>query len=126
MKTKVTIILFIFLFFNGCSSNLEKEKNDLKEMKLNGNVKSLRSYSYNVVEKFGEISKGKRQRGDKYILFNDKGNKIEKNIYKSDGSLDYKETYKYEYDEKYNWIKKIEYKNGIPEFIFEREIEYYN
>ena len=58
--------------------------------------------------------------------YDDKGNEIERNLYKSDGSLDVKCTYKYEYDEKYNWIKKIEYRNRIPKFILEREIEYYN
>ena len=265
MKTKVTIILFFFFLVSGClSSNPEKKKNDLKEMKLYGNVKSLRKYTNSVVKKFGEFTKGERTRtvrwGDwdanSYIIFNDKGNIveenwynpgdffnlkrtykyndkgnvikrnqynsdsdgsldyrntykyndkgnkiecnvyylkssgtyitnthsegnkieyngynpngslnsktkykyddkgniveynrynsdgsldiryidkyddkgniIEENRYNSDGSLDYKYTYKYEYDEKYNWIKKIYYKDGIPKFISEREIEYYN
>lgn len=31
----------------------------------------------------------------------------------------------YEYDGCNNWIKKIEYKNEIPQYIVEREIEYY-
>ena len=33
--------------------------------------------------------------------------------------------YKYKYDEKGNWIEKIEYVNYIPKKIIEREIEYY-
>jgi hypothetical protein len=34
-------------------------------------------------------------------------------------------TYKYDYDKTNNWTRQIIFKNGIPLFIIEREIEYY-
>ena len=62
----------------------------------------------------------------KYIMKYDyKSNLIEKNGYNADGSLEYKRIFKYEFDEKGNWIKKISFKNQIPENIKEREYEYY-
>jgi hypothetical protein len=50
---------------------------------------------------------------------------IEKNKYDSDGSLDWKETYQYEYDKAGNWTKRIEFWNEIPARIYERKYEYY-
>ena len=62
----------------------------------------------------------------KYTMkYDAKGNLIEGNSYEADGSLDYKYTFKYEFDEKGNWIKRITFKNQIPESIEEREFEYY-
>ena len=62
----------------------------------------------------------------KYInKYDDKSNLIEENGYNADGSLEYKRIFKYEFDEKGNWIKKISFKNQIPENIKEREYEYY-
>lgn len=86
--------------------------------------------------------------------FDNRGNKIESIYYNSDGKLHQKFNSKYDennneieitsvtplyknidkdkltwgyvYDNNNNWIKKIQYKNGIPEFITERIIEYYN
>ncbi len=57
---------------------------------------------------------------------------IEVNLYDSDGSLDDKETYIYEFDQRGNWIKRIEFRQEeeggelIPEYIAEREIAYYD
>ena len=53
------------------------------------------------------------------------GNAIEKNCYTSDGILLSKYTYKYEYDNKENWNKQIEFEDDKPKYIIEREIEYY-
>jgi hypothetical protein len=57
-------------------------------------------------------------------VYDDKGNETEWNSYKPDGSLDVKETYKYDYDETGNWIKETKFRNGNPEIIIEREIKY--
>ena len=46
-------------------------------------------------------------------------------IINADGILSSKETYKYEFDEKGNWIKRINFINQIPKLIDEREYEYY-
>lgn len=58
--------------------------------------------------------------------YDNKGNIIERNLYNSDGSSYLKKyTFKYEYDEIGNRLKKTTFKNGIPESITEREIKYY-
>lgn len=59
------------------------------------------------------------------IHYDDKGNNIEFNFLNSDGSLDTKLTYHYDYDTENNWIEQIKYKNNIPQEIIERTIEYY-
>jgi hypothetical protein len=79
------------------------------------------------------------------LKYDNKGNLIEKKHYRH-GNLtlqdffkydennniiqtfrlnDYKKTYDYVYDDKGNWIKRIEYVNGIPKYILVRELEYY-
>ena len=57
--------------------------------------------------------------------YDDKGNYIERNSYDTEGSFWEKETFKYKFDEEGNWIKRITFKNQIPESIEEREYEYY-
>jgi len=62
--------------------------------------------------------------------YDDEGNRIEENkyiqFYDPDGSLTSKHTYKYEYDKKGNWISRIEFEDDVPEYITEREIEYFD
>ena len=58
--------------------------------------------------------------------YDENGNETERNSYNSDGSLDYKYTSKYEFDKQGNWIKRIEFKDGIPTYILERQYEYYD
>lgn len=55
----------------------------------------------------------------------DDGNLIESNHYNSDSSLKTKMIFKYNFDEKGNWIKKIDFDNEIPKYILERKYEYY-
>jgi hypothetical protein len=66
---------------------------------------------------------------DKYpfkntFKYDNKGNKIEIYDYNSDGSFK-KYSFKYEYDKNDNWIYSIGFDNEIPDFITERQIEYY-
>ena len=70
-------------------STIFGQKNDLKKLNLNGNVKSIREFSYKVFEKFGDIQKGEAGLSY-YNIFSNKGNKIEDNRYNPDGSLDKK------------------------------------
>jgi len=51
--------------------------------------------------------------------------KIEASRYNPDGSLNAKYTYQYELDKNLNWTKRIEFKDGVPVSICERELEYY-
>jgi hypothetical protein len=99
MKTKLTFVLVSSILLIGCST-IERKENDLKELNLNGKVKSVREISYKAIYNLGEIIKGERQREqkfdwDKYILFDTVGNKIEKYFYYSSGSLYIKYTFEY-------------------------------
>ncbi len=104
-------VLVSFILLVSCSKT-EKEESDLEKMKLNGKVKSLREFSYEAVEKFGELSRGKRKREyswkkDKHYIFNRKGYKIELTNFESDGSL-YNKT-KWKYNDEVNIIEKVKY-----------------
>ena len=57
--------------------------------------------------------------------FDNRRNLIEWSVYESDGRLVNKIAYKYKYDKKGNWIMKICHVDNIPQYIYEREIEYY-
>lgn len=57
--------------------------------------------------------------------YNYKGDWIEKNDYDANEKLISTETNTYEYDKKDNWIKRIEFYDGILKYITEREIQYY-
>lgn len=59
--------------------------------------------------------------------YDDKGKKIESKYNSSDDRYrDYRYSYKYEFDEMENWIKRIEFDGEVPISILEREYEYYN
>jgi len=113
MKTRLVGILVSFIVLNSCST-VDRKDNDLKKMDIYGKVKSIRVFSYEAVNKFGEILKGKRKiinsfSKDQNILFNEVGNQIEMDEYNSDGSLYRK--YIYKYDDKRNRIEENIYKS---------------
>ena len=58
--------------------------------------------------------------------YNKNGDLIENSLYTSDGTMTGVFRYAYKYDNKNNWIEKIEYWNEYPNTITERKIEYYN
>src|SRR5690606_10874293 len=120
MKTKMkyTIIVLVALFAQSCSN--EKVENGWTIENLQGKVLSYSEFSYKAVDRFGNIEKGKRERNDSWDRdlqrkYDEKGNNIESNRYNSDGSLFSKWTYKYEFDKQGNWIKRIDFKDEIPE-----------
>lgn len=83
-------------------------RTDLQKMNLNDKVKSISEFSYEAIDKFGVISKGKKIREspfeiDKYILFNEVGNQVEEDHYNSEGNLFL--TYTFEYDDKGNQVE---------------------
>ena len=91
------------------SCKQSEKKNDLTEENLKGKVKSIKGNTYEAIDKFGQIEKGDVL--DAYFnIYNEKGNKIEDNSYDSDGSLEYKYTYKY--DKKENKIEENFYIYG--------------
>lgn len=66
------------------------------------------------------------------IILNSKGLMVEKSVYKSSvykGEIDelsFSISYKYEFDEKGNWISRVEYKHKNPIHSVSRKIEYYS
>ena len=106
------------------SCNQSEKTNDLTEENLKGKVKSITENTYEAVEKFGQIEKDITI-SSYFHIYNEKGNKIEENDYDSDGRLDEKYTYKYEYDKNNNWTQQVQYFNNRPIQITERIIEYY-
>ena len=131
-KVKFTIIVLIAFFAQSCQN--VKVENDWTRNQLQGKVMSYSEFSYEAIDRFGKIEKGKRKRNSSYendeqrkydekgnliekiiykldsslyekltCTYDEKGKVIEVNMYKSDGSLSYKSTYKY--DEKGNQIE---------------------
>lgn len=59
--------------------------------------------------------------------YDDYGNIIEEegNYTMSTHTFDSKTTFEYEYDRSKNWIKRIEFEDGVAKYIVERNIEYF-
>ena len=112
------IILAILSVLCLVSCNQSEKKNDLTEENLKGKVKSITENTYEAVDKFGQIEKGDVLVDSSAVytddghfkIYNEKGNKIEENYYNSNGSLIYKNTYKY--DEKGNKIEENYYNSN--------------
>jgi len=85
------------------------------------------TYKYNlqgkITEKITEINDYLNEKIT--FKYDSNGNITEKTKHDYTGSLVYKKTFKYEFDKDNNWIKKIIYKEGIPQYIVERKIQYY-
>mgnify|MGYP001219655129 CR=1 FL=1 len=58
--------------------------------------------------------------------YNDNRDLIENLLYTSDNTMTGTLRYTYKYDNKNNWIERIEYWNEYPNTITERKIDYYN
>lgn len=91
-------ICFIWAAFYSADASTE---NDLKEMNLKGNVKSVRQTTYKAVKIGDNVEKGGRKLERKsdldfFILFNANGNKSEQYLFKADSSLDRKLIYQYD------------------------------
>ena len=80
-----------------------------------GNV--IESISYNAIN--GSVNSKTTYKYD------EKGNEIAVNRYNADGTMNYKYTYKYEFDTTGNWIKKTIINDDKPKELTERVIEYY-
>jgi hypothetical protein len=94
----ISFILFGLIILS-CTPT--KKKNDLSEMNLKGKVKTIKETSFNATDKFGVITKGSRSeksnsKYDTYTIFNNKGNIVEENIYRSVDYLCYKIIYNYD------------------------------
>ena len=88
MKYLLLHILILSLSISGYTQS------DLEEKGLLGKVKSYREKVFKIDDSSGKIEKVELQE-DVFSKFNQVGNQIKKNLYNSDGSLNYKYTYKY-------------------------------
>lgn len=52
-------------------------------------------------------------------------NEIKKIAYGPDENIFWEYAYKYEYDNKGNWVKRIKFGDKIPKYVIERKIEYF-
>ena len=154
-KMKYAIIIFVVLITQSCSNEkIENDwtRNNLQGKVLSysefsykaenrfGNVvkgkrKRKSKWLSDIQKKYNE--KGNQVESNRYnsdgsligkrtYKYDEKGNKIESNWYNSDGSLDSKTTRKYEFDKQGNWLMRIDSEDEIPNFILEREYEYYD
>lgn len=87
-------------------------------------------YSYQYNDKGQVIEENIHDEMDKIstktiIKYDKKGNFIKKTAHYLDVSTKENYTYQYTYDQKGNWVKRIEYKDKNPIQITERVIEYY-
>lgn len=94
-----------------------------------GNLSWRNNYKYddkgNIIEEDNFYPSNIIKHHKNTYKYDDKGNMIEDISYNEDGSLYTKNTFKYEFDKKGNWILVIRYINDIPRFLSEREIEYF-
>ena len=126
MKTTFNYLI-IFLILFSCSAN--NKKNDLQRENLKGNVKSVKEVSYEAVDKFGKITKGKKDwawydsKSNSNIKFDKKGNLIEYSDFSSEGELYSKHISTY--DDNGKFIEEIKYdKDGKKVFITKiKEVE---
>ena len=115
-------LLILTLLSLSCYSQNEK-MNNKEEMKLYGNVKSIKELSWNAEDKFGEILKTNKDSlvSNTFRVFSNKGDLIALYIHNTDGSSDIKISY--EYHSRGNQIELIQYKQpgSILEFIDYKE-----
>ncbi len=108
---KLAIITIVILTLFNCAN--KKQKDDWEIDGLKGKVKSYSHFTYKAIDQFGVIEKDEMIREYLFqnfqVLYDEKGNMIEENRYKSDGSLDRKSIYKY--DKKGNVIEGNKYES---------------
>jgi hypothetical protein len=102
MKKIFLLLLLIPIGCNVKNNNKLVIKSDLVLENIQGNVHSLKEFSYKAKENFGSLTKGERVRRntlehDFYNIYDRNGRKIEENIYDdySDGGLIYKLVFSY-------------------------------
>ena len=78
----------------------------------------------NIIEEIDFNQQGNLQTRYTYV-YDQYGNATEVKNYKDNGILQTTMVFTYEYDKHKNWIRKIEYENGVKSSIYERTIVYY-
>ena len=114
-KISTVAIVMILILFNSISQGqgqryLNKESlNDWTRHGLNGKVNTYDEVTYDAIDRFGKIEKGNKVIRHSLSIYSKNGNRIQKNTFTSDGSLD--EKYIYTYDDQRYMIEKNIYKS---------------
>lgn len=109
--------------------NYDERRNKTKEVKQDSSKQILSNYAFlyddkdNLTYETGFTYKPSVSYSESKHIYNSNGDVIQSLIYY--GPTRILLTYKYEYDDEKNWIKKIEFEEGMPSRIEERQIRYY-
>lgn len=98
------------------NSFIAPKKHSITKFKYNNNSKQSEKHIYNS----DNLLETKT-----LYEYNNMGHWKEVRIYNSNDELIENNSFDYEYDEKGNWVKKIEFKNNIATRIIERQILYF-
>jgi len=103
--------------------------NEIERVKYNsnGNVKDQTDWVYNHYGLLAEkiLILGENIRTRVVYFYDKKGILIKVLVYDINNKLIRKSKTTYKHDKNGNWIKKVEFSNGVPVKIVERSIEYY-
>jgi hypothetical protein len=95
-----------------------------------GNKEYTETYKYDekglMIEEFTDFLKDKIHPKKIRYAYDNKGNILSIKHYSSEEVIVYEKTHKYKFDKIGNWIEKIHFINGKPDFIEQREISYGN
>ena len=122
---------------DGSLSHKRKYNYDEKGYKIelyiyrsDGRVELVETYKYdkkgNKIECIGCGWDGTATGYNETHKYDEKGNIIEYKGILDNGFLHFKQSYEYEFDKQGNWIKQIEFLDGIPTYILERQYGYYD
>ena len=111
---------------------IDKNGNPYQCIKYNKDNKLVERTTYDFDDN-GNLLKTEYYNGNLFLVnttinkYNDKNDIIEENFINNERGFDYTSTFKYKYDTKGNWLKKIEYnKEGKIVQITKRKIKYYD
>lgn len=93
---RILFFSFCILFLTNCGR--KESRNDLQQLYLKGEIKQLKVSSYTVVEKFNQVEKKAKttERENFLLIFNDKGNQVEKTLFSPTDKPIRKFTYQYD------------------------------
>jgi len=111
-------------------SEFDSKGNEIEHHTFRSDTVTLSSSDYCKYNKSGKLVEYKSDRiGDEYVSqheYNNRGLVInDKTCFGPNDKNPSVQKYEYKFDENGNWIEKIEYKNNIPKYIYERIIKYY-
>ncbi len=112
--------------------DIKGKLNEMSSYDIDGSLYRKYSFKYDIKGNNIELysySKSERLVRSKNLTYYENGNIKTTHLksYSVNNNIlnETRNTYDYTYDNKENWITSINYRNGIPEYIIERKIEYF-